>query len=66
MGAATAILGVCKVVACQWVTAPQCAGGGDGGVEVGYARQRWWWRIELADGETKVLRSVSASERQQP
>jgi hypothetical protein len=35
MDAATAVVGVSRVVAFQWVTAPQCAGGGGGGVEVG-------------------------------
>jgi hypothetical protein len=33
MDAATAVVGVYRVIGCQWVTAPQCAGGG--GVEVG-------------------------------
>jgi hypothetical protein len=64
MDAATTVVGVGRVVGCQWVTAPQCAGGGDGGVEVGWARQRRW-SCESSGG-MKLGMGVSFRARQQP
>jgi hypothetical protein len=62
MEAATAVVDVWSVVGCQWVTAPQCAGGG--GVEMGWARQQRW-SCESA-GRMKLDFGVSFRARQQP
>ena len=69
MDAATAIVGVVSEFGDQWVTAPQCAGGG---VSLEDARGRWWassavggrWCRGGAE-ERLVLRMERVSARQQ-